>query len=69
MAPALIGALHQTRHPNLNEEHDLVMQSEQLDTGVRVHSESSFFGRFAGSSSQVPPHEQDEFFRRGTIAE
>src|SRR5882757_7967096 len=29
MAPALIGALHQTRHPNLNEERDLVMQSEQ----------------------------------------
>lgn len=39
------------------------MQSEQLDTGVRVHSEFSFFGRFAGSSSQEPPDEQDEFLQ------
>ena len=39
------------------------MQSEQLDTGVRVHSEFSFFGRFAGSSSKEPPREQDEFLQ------
>jgi hypothetical protein len=39
------------------------MQSEELDTGVRVHSEFSFFGRFAGSSSQEPPREQDEFLQ------
>jgi hypothetical protein len=67
--PALIGALHQTRHPNLIEEQRPCHATEQPDTGVRVHANLASSDASRDRTRRSLPANRMGFFRHGMIAE